>query len=123
MQQRVHGKLFRKDKGAVQSVEIPDSVRDIIERYIAALQENNVPINQAVLFGSYAKGNYHEWSDIDIALVSDIFEGNRFDDKGKIRNINLSVSCDLEILPYRPEDFTVDDPFVKEILRTGVKLI
>lgn len=123
MQQRFHGRLFRKDQGAVQSVEIPDSVRDIIEKYIAALRKNNVPINQAILFGSYANGNYHEWSDIDIALVSDIFEGNRFDDKGKIRKINLSVSCDLEVLPYHPEDFTFDDPFVKEILKTGIKLI
>jgi predicted nucleotidyltransferase len=102
--------------------EIPDRVRKIIEQYIAALQENNVPISQAVLFGSYAQGNYQEWSDIDIALVSNIFEGNRFDDRGKIRKINLSVSSDLEVLPYRPDDFTPDDPFVKEIMKTGVRI-
>ena len=103
--------------------EIPDRVRRIIERYIAALQQNNVPISQAVLFGSYAQGNYQEWSDIDIALVSNIFEGKRFDDRGKIRRINLSVSSDLEILPYRPEDFTPDDPFVKNIMETGVRIV
>lgn len=102
--------------------EIPDRVRRIIERYITALQQNNVPIFQAVLFGSYAQGNYQEWSDIDIALVSNIFEGKRFDDRGKIRRINLSVSSDLEILPYRPEDFTPDDPFVREIMKTGVRI-
>lgn len=102
--------------------EIPDRVRRIIERYIAALQQNNVPISQAVLFGSYAQGNYQEWSDIDIALVSNIFEGKRFDDRGKIRKINLSISSDLEILPYRPEDFTPDDPFVREIIKTGVRI-
>jgi uncharacterized protein len=103
--------------------EIPDRVRRIIERYITALQQNNVPISQAVLFGSYAQGNYQEWSDIDIALVSNIFEGKRFDDRGKIRRINLSVSSDLEILPYRPEDFTPDDPFVKNIMETGVRIV
>lgn len=103
--------------------EIPDRVLRIIERYITALQQNNVPISQAVLFGSYAQGNYQEWSDIDIALVSNIFEGKRFDDRGKIRRINLSVSSDLEILPYRPEDFTPDDPFVKNIMETGVRIV
>ncbi len=103
--------------------KIPARVRKIIDRYIAALRENNIPINQAILFGSYAQEKNSEWSDIDIALVSEIFEGDRFVDRGKIRKINLSVSSDLEILPYRPEDFTSDDPFVKEILDTGVKIV
>jgi len=104
-------------------VKIPDRIRKIIDRYIDALRKNHVPIKHAVLFGSYAQGKYKEWSDIDIALVSDVFEGNRFEDRGKIRRINLSVSSDLEVLPYRPEDFTPDDPFVKEIMETGVRIL
>lgn len=103
-------------------VEIPNRVRKIIDSYLEALKKNRVPIKQAVLFGSYAQGKYKEWSDIDIALVSDIFEGKRFEDRGKIRRINLSVSSDLEVLPYRPEDFTSADPFVREIIETGVKI-
>ncbi len=87
-------------------VDLPDRVRKIIEKYILALEKNDIPIKQAILFGSYARGKYSEFSDIDIALVSTIFEGNRFTDRGKIRKINLSVSSDLEILPYRPQDFT-----------------
>jgi predicted nucleotidyltransferase len=102
--------------------EIPDRVQKIIERYIRALNESKIPIKQAFLFGSYAKGAYHEYSDIDIALVSSIFEGNRFADRNKIRKINISVSSDLEVLPYRPQDFTSEDPFVREILETGVEI-
>ena len=103
--------------------EIPDKVKKTIHIYLSALQQNNIPIKEAVLFGSYAKGNYHEWSDIDIALVSDLFVGNRMDDKDKIRDITLSVSCDIEVLPFAPFDFNVKNPFVKEILRTGIKLV
>ncbi len=102
--------------------EIPGRVTRIIDKYIKALKKNNIPVKQAVLFGSYAHDKYNEWSDIDIALVSNLFEGDRFLDKGKIRKINLSVSSDLAILPYRPEDFTSDDPFVKEIIETGIKI-
>jgi len=102
---------------------IPVRVKTIISTYINDLQKNHIPVNQMILFGSYAHGNYRQWSDIDIALVSDIFEGNRFEDRGKIRRINLSVSSDLEVLPYRPEDFTPDDPFVREIMETGVKIV
>ena len=57
-------------------VEIPVKIRKTISKYIRALKENDVNVDQAVLFGSYAKGNYSEWSDIDLAVVSKAFEGN-----------------------------------------------
>lgn len=103
--------------------QIPVKVKNIVDKYLISLKENNIPINQAILFGSYAKGHYSDWSDIDIALVSDIFEGNRIEDRSKIRLITLKVSSDIEVLPYRPQDFNSDDPFVKEIMDTGIRII
>jgi hypothetical protein len=35
----------------------------------------------------------------------------------------LKVDSRLELHPYRPEDFTDDDPFVKEIIKTGLVLL
>jgi len=104
-------------------VEIPDQIRDIINRYINALEKNNIHVSKAVLFGSYAGGRANEWSDIDIALVSDSFEGDRLNDRGKIRKITLSVSSDLSPLPFRPEDFMPENPFVKEIIEKGINII
>ena len=103
--------------------QIPANVKNTIDRYLSSLKEHNIPIRQAILFGSYARGNYNEWSDIDIALVSDIFEGSRIKDRSKIRKITLSVSCDIEVLPYSPENFTREDPFVKEIMDSGIRII
>jgi predicted nucleotidyltransferase len=103
--------------------QIPVKVKKIVDKYLIILKKNNIPINQAILFGSYAKGDYSDWSDIDIALVSDIFEGNRIDDRSKIRLITLKVSSDIEVLPYRPKDFNSDDPFVKEIMLSGIRII
>ena len=102
--------------------EIPSEIRKIIDRYIRALKRNKISVDQAVLFGSYARGNFNEWSDIDIALVSDAFEGHWIKDRDKIRAITLSISCDIQVLPYRPEDFNSDDPFVREIIETGVRV-
>ncbi len=104
-------------------VKIPDKTRKIIDTYIDVLNKHNIPVKEAVLFGSYATGKYKEWSDIDIALVSDLFAGDRIDDKDKIRMITLSVSSEIEVLPFTPSDFTAQNPFVKEILKTGIKLI
>ena len=103
-------------------VQLPTKINNTIKNYLKALNKNNIPIQEAILFGSYAKGNYQKWSDIDIALVSDIFVGDRIDDKDKIRSITLSVSSEIEVMPFAPKDFNLQNPFVEEILKTGVKL-
>ena len=102
--------------------KIPYRIRAIINQYIDSLNKNNIPIQQAVLYGSYANGNYHKYSDIDIALVSTSFGGVRFLDRNKIMGLTLKISKDIEPMPFSPNTFTMDDPFVKEILDTGIKL-
>ena len=104
-------------------VKIPVEVMNIINKYIRELEKNNVHIRRAVLFGSHAAGSSVEWSDIDIALVSEAFEGIRMRDRNKIRRITLAVSSDLSPLPFRPEDFTPENPFVREILETGINIV
>ncbi len=72
-------------------VKIPDKVKGIIDKYLVALKNNNIPVKQAILFGSYAKGNYDEWSDIDLALVSEVFEGIRIIPRIAYNKNGLSV--------------------------------
>jgi len=102
--------------------KIPYRISLILKEYLNVLLHNSIPIETMILFGSYAKGSFHEWSDIDVAIVSSIFEGERIKDKNKIRRLTLSVSSDLEIFPYNPNDFDNEDPLVHEILSTGVKV-
>lgn len=102
---------------------IPDQINQIIQEYLAALSAHHIPVQHVFLFGSYARGNYTEWSDIDLAVVSDSFEGRRCEDRKKIRPITLSGSSLIEVLPYLTKDFTPEDPFVREILKTGIQLI
>lgn len=104
-------------------VKIPDKIKNIIDRYFILLGENNIQIKNAYLFGSYAKGYNNEWSDIDIAIVSDAFEGVRFKDRDKIRKFTLAVSSNLEVLPFNPKDFSIENPLAKEIIETGISLV
>lgn len=102
---------------------IPDHIQRIISKYLASLKEHGFEIQDAILFGSYASGQVNQWSDIDLALVSHEFEGIRFIDKNKIRKITISISTDLEVLPFNPKDFTSSNPLVKEILDTGIRVV
>ncbi len=103
--------------------QIPNNILKSIKEYIRILNKNGVMISQAILFGSYASGRYNELSDIDIALVSDQFKGIRFNDRNRIRKYKFEVNPDIEPLPFTKENFTKDDPFVKEILETGFRIV
>ncbi len=84
---------------------IPIDIINNIKKYIHALEERGFPISLAYLFGSYAHGNWNEWSDIDLAIISEQFEGNRFLDKEKIREIHRAIDLRISPLPFTPEDF------------------
>ncbi len=103
--------------------KIPIKISRLLKKYVKELEKNKIPIRKAVLFGSYAVGGSHEWSDIDIAPVSEAFEGMRIKDRNKIRKITLDISTDLSPLPFRPEDFTPDNPFAREILENGISIV
>ncbi len=41
----------------------------------------------------------------------------------KIRRIKMNISNDLEPIPSPPNEFTSEDPFVKQILKTGFSVL
>lgn len=59
-------------------------VLEKIKRYLNELEKRGIRIEKAYLYGSYARGNYHKDSDIDIAIISKNFQGVRFYDWKRI---------------------------------------
>ncbi len=98
---------------------VEDSVVEIVEKYIQELQKNGIPIQEAIIFGSYAKGSIKEESDIDVALVSPAFTGDRFEDRRKIVPLRRKIDSRIEPIPFRPDDFSEGGNLVDEIKRTG----
>jgi len=47
---------------------------NIVRQYVTNLNNGGVVINRAYLFGSYARNQANENSDIDVLLVSDVFD-------------------------------------------------
>jgi len=91
-----------------------------INNFIDYVEQSGIPIEKAILFGSYANGSANKWSDIDLAMVSSKFEGNRYYDLDKLVDARLKVDSDISPLPYNPNDWTLENLFVKEILKTGI---
>ncbi|MBI5300308.1 MAG: nucleotidyltransferase domain-containing protein [Deltaproteobacteria bacterium] len=49
------------------------NLNDVIKKYVDALFKAGIHPEQILLYGSYAKGTADEWSDIDLAIISEDF--------------------------------------------------
>lgn len=93
-----------------------------IRQYVKELS-CDIKVDQAILFGSWAKGTPCHFSDIDIAIVSKDFTKYK-----RVQNITFLLSragkIDLRIepLPLTPEEIKNPDfrSFAAEILETGL---
>jgi uncharacterized protein len=95
-----------------------------VKRFAKEIRRSGVPLERIVLYGSFASGAQHRWSDIDVALVSDSFRGVAFYDIDLFATIHIRKPfCAIHPRTYNTKDFIpAKDPFVEEILRTGIEI-
>ncbi|MDL2289107.1 nucleotidyltransferase domain-containing protein [Oscillospiraceae bacterium OttesenSCG-928-F05] len=105
---------------AERDAEMNEASR-LAKAYAGVLNEK-LNVIGVYLFGSFAKGTAGEDSDIDIAVVSDSFTGDPIDDRSYLLVLKYDVDLRIEPHPFLPEDFTEDNPFAREILRTGIRI-
>lgn len=98
-------------------------VQKQIARYVDELRKRNIQIDRAYLFGSYAKGTANEWSDIDVALLTNEFIGDRFDFRFLLMKIARDIDLDIEPHPYLIADFNRENQFASEVIKTGIRII
>lgn len=99
------------------SKEILSELRSFAERL-----KKELPVREVYLYGSFAKEEIHEGSDIDILVIGD-FSERLFDRIGKILDL---TSLPIEPLAYTTEEFEEfrksQNPFITEILKTAIRL-
>lgn len=93
-----------------------------VEAFVTDLHELGIHPQQVILFGSFARNEQREWSDIDVAIVAEEFSGFRPEDSASMSSA-LWKHVEIEPHPFRPEDFTDWNPFVQEIKRTGIRVV
>ena len=100
-----------------------DVAIEIVRNYARSIEARGVDLRSVILFGSFAKGTQHEWSDIDVALVADEFTGFYFDDAKLFPYLgNKEPYVRIEAKTYPTNYFLQGDPFIEEINKTGIKV-
>lgn len=103
----------------VKKKSLPKKIKKTIYQYLEILKKDQLPIQRVFLFGSWAKGEAHKWSDIDLCIISPKFKSfsQALDYLWPKRIINKDAH--IEPVGYSPKDFVDESPLVWEIKKTG----
>jgi uncharacterized protein len=91
-----------------------------VKAFVADVRAAGVPLKEAILFGSYARNEQGQWSDIDLALISDEFAGLPTDLHPIAQLLWQYGHLNLEPHTFPTSDFEDGDAFAEEIKRTGI---
>ncbi len=51
-----------------------ESIKQSVKKYLKELLKAGIPVRFGVIFGSHARGDIHKWSDIDLLVVSKLYD-------------------------------------------------
>ena len=90
---------------------------NVVSRIVEFYQPEKV-----ILFGSYASGNAHEGSDLDLLLVKQTDE-HPFNRAAGIRKALRDILLPMDILVYTPSEIANDQErkftFIHDVLKSG----
>ena len=96
------------------------AVLEIIKKFGCVLNESGIHNARIVLYGSYARGDWHEWSDIDLIVISEDFA-----DKGFWERIDILTEAifklhePIEAVAMTPEEWKKGDSMIAQFAREG----
>ncbi len=98
---------------------IDQKIRD----YVHTLEQSKVPVWRLYLYGSYAKNTYNADSDIDLAVFWDRDDIDGFDEDVLLRKLCWDIDLRIEPHSFARTDFDETEPYIREIIETGKRIL
>jgi predicted nucleotidyltransferase len=90
--------------------------------FVKDCQLHGLNFYKVLLFGSAAKKLTHDWSDIDLLLISDQFGDNVFENLKLYSKVNIKYPV-IETHPYPTDYYKEGNAFIDEISKEGIEII
>src|SRR5580698_935497 len=99
------------------------SVIELVTKFANDIIAEGVHLKKVILFGSYAHNKQRRYSDVDVALVADEFEGFVFNDLDLFIHTKIKKPYSkIQVQTFPTSHFKKGDPFIDEIKRTGIEI-
>lgn len=101
--------------------------REAVDSIRRFLKNHNIKVDKIIVFGSYARGNYTEDSDLDIAIISEDFEGKDIFQKAEmLKGLKWSLvkrfALPFDIIPISLKDWKGSSSLLVEFVKEAKTL-
>ena len=94
-----------------------------VKNFTNELLAAGISLDRVILYGSYARNQQREESDIDVALYSKMFSGFGFDDKSLFGKISIKDEyIDIETKTFKSVNGVSENPFAELVEKTGIEI-
>ena len=100
-------------------------IRSIVSRYVANLKALGVPVEKIYLFGSHARQDAGGDSDLDLAVVSPLFEKmSLWDRAGFLGKAAWDIRYPIDVLGFSPSQVrrAVPGTLLNHIMKNGIEI-
>ena len=105
-------------------------MQDLIGQYVEAVKKiYGSHVRQIILYGSYARGDYHEDSDVDIMILVDMsdLELKAYGQQLSYMTYDFNLDYNLDIKPIAKSEthfkkWIINYPFYSNIYKEGIVL-
>jgi len=102
---------------------VESTVVNAVKQYLLALPSVGIHASRAILFGSFARGEADQYSDIDLVVIAREFDAGRdFDTVMKLWDATLRADIRIEPIPCGEQEWESGDgrPILEIARREGV---
>ena len=102
-----------------------ERVKKAVELIRAFLVARKIAVDKLVVFGSYAKGNYSQNSDVDIAIISESFNGKDiFQRADMLKGLKWALvekfMLPFDVVPISAKEWENDSSLVVGFVKEGL---
>lgn len=96
----------------------------IVRAFVRELKRHKIKVSKVVIYGSRVSGRAHEYSDIDVAIVSPDFGKKGYAGSAKLFEIASQIDPRIEPVPISLESYNNDTwiPLIYEIRTKGIEM-
>lgn len=121
MQQVFHRNAAKRKQSVPKKITRLSAIK-IATQFVGEIVKSGVKIRKAFLYGSYAKNQQRDWSDIDIALVADHFCGVSFVDMDGFKKVIAREEyIPIQLKTYSTKDFN-SDYFAHDEIKNSIEI-
>lgn len=77
-----------------------------VDAFIGVLRQSDIPFKEVYLYGSYARGEDHEWSDIDLGVITEPFALDSIEETIQLQRLAHQIDPALSPVSIHETDLT-----------------